>query len=76
MNCYFVSIFACCRENFLPHKHTNCVEAKSIAEAEKIIEQKNKQKAEEEEQKRTVEEENIVLKKKIEELKRQVNDFG
>ena len=45
-NCYFISIFACCRELFFPHKHTNCVSASSIAEAEQKIEQVNKEKTE------------------------------
>ena len=32
-NCYFVAIFACCREAFLHKFHCDCVGANSLAEA-------------------------------------------
>ena len=34
MNCYFISLFACCREIFAAKKHRNCIAASSIADAE------------------------------------------
>ena len=33
-NCYFISIFACCREKWLPEQHNNCIGARSKDEAE------------------------------------------
>ena len=56
-NCYFVSVFACCREIFLPHKHTDCVEAKSIEEAIEKIQIIEQSENEKKEQERTLEEE-------------------
>ena len=38
MNCYYLVIFACCREIWLEDKHVNCVGAKSLEEAIKKIE--------------------------------------
>ena len=38
-NCYFISVFACCREKWLPDKHTNCIGARSKDEAEQKIQQ-------------------------------------
>ena len=37
-NCYFISIFACCREIFMPKKHNNCIAANSVKEAEEKFE--------------------------------------
>ena len=33
-NCYFVCIFACCRELYSPQDHSNCVGALSIEDAD------------------------------------------
>ena len=35
VNCYFVAIFACCRENFQHQVHCDCLAAKTKVEAER-----------------------------------------
>ena len=30
MNCYFVAVFACCREIFVQSRHCNCLGASSL----------------------------------------------
>ena len=49
MNCYFISIFACCREIFDALIHTGCITADSLADAMQKLEtakQENEKKKE------------------------------
>ena len=49
-NCYFVTLFACCRSLYDPRNHSTCIEANSSQEA---IEKFKNQKGEEEIKKKT-----------------------
>ena len=55
MNCYYISIFACCREIWIAKNHSNCVGASSLLEAKEKIDRDNEEQQKREEQKETLE---------------------
>ena len=82
-NCYLISIFACCREIFRSHKHTDCIGANSLAAAIAQIESnqkkeiiKKKTQIEKEEKTKTLEVENEKLRDENQKLKKQVKKFS
>ena len=75
MNCYYISIFACCREIWMAKKHADCVGANSLLEAKEKIDQVNEEQQMKEEQKLTLEQYVEELKKENQRLRQKLSHF-
>ena len=73
MNCYYLAIFACCREIWFAKKHSNCVGANSVEEATQKFELAAKEQQKKEEQQLDLEQQNIELKELIKELHEKIS---
>ena len=75
MNCYYISVFACCREIWLAKKHANCVGANSLEEAQQKIDKVNEEHKKKEEQKISLEQYVEKLKQENQRLKEKLAKY-